>query len=286
MAKEHPPVNRFGRSLGVNTYGGWDLESSVQKERVSHATEGRRGNWAIHDSSIADYGRTFQPVIGSHFLSGLLRTRAQTEGFTSIVDLMASEFLVTEVVKDHGFKTGVAVSLGFPHEDASDRRCGPGKISMVNGDITSHEAWLKIRERMVQVTPSGFDLVISRPEGGLKDRYLPAHPILYYLLLQQMWSIAAPRSTLLFQTPNTHAEQSLHYFEQLKDAGFDVTLPLPQDNPTVTYPFKQKPFYGFPVRIEKQLDSPKRLPRPTWNGVEIPEELKAGMKLVGIDRLT
>ena len=87
---------------------------------------------------------------------------------------------------------------------------------------------------------------------------------------------------MLFQVPHKLAEISYEYFKQLINNGIEIKLPPLSDRPNVSNPFRVRGFFGFPVKIEKPADAPKRLPRPVILD-KFPPHLKPHLKLVGIE---
>lgn len=253
----------------------------ANRERFSNKYEGKRAGWGIHDSSIPQYGRTFQSVIGSAMLGGFLQERAIQNGYETILDLMASETVVGEAV-ELGYKGGVAVSLGFPHDPMWDRKFGQGVVHTVNSDVASVEGWSRIQAKQKEIAPKGFDVIVSRPEGGINPEFVLSDPTLYFLMLQKMWKITASGGVMLFQVPHKLAEISYEYFKQLIDIGVEIKLPPLSDRPNTSNPFRVRGYFGFPVRVEKSLDAPKRLPQPVIEE-KFPLHLKPHLKLVGIE---
>ncbi|MGB3019841.1 MAG: hypothetical protein WBB58_01325 [Microgenomates group bacterium] len=260
-----------------------DMRIQATREKWSAPSKGRRAGWGIHGSSISEYGRTFQSVNNSARLRVFLHERAKKKGYTSIIDLMATESVVGEAAS-LGYDKGVAVSLGFPHDPKWDQKLGPGVIHTINGNIASVECWTQIRGKQVEIASTGFDVVISRPEGGLNPDYIPSDPILYYLMLQNMWQITALGGVMLFQVPYRLAEVSHEYFKQLIGSGIDVKLPPLSNKPNTSNPFRVRGFFGFPVRIEKAINAPTRLPRPE-SEQKIRPDLRPYLNLVGIGKV-
>ena len=280
MKEGYTPGRSLLRHLAPN--GALDLSQRFEKENSSYPSETFRAGWRVHDSTLSDYGRFFQPVLGSAMLPGFLHDRVQSRGYTTILDLMASEMAVAQAVQ-LGFHKGLAMSLGFEHEREWDRELGIGTVQTINDDIASVESWEKVRVWSTTHTKNGIDVVLARPEGGLRSDCIPLKPALYFRLLQNMWKVTAEGGVLIFQTPNALASVAQQYFSQLRDAGIDVRVPQLVDNhETVRNPFGAKILYGFPVKIEKAEGAPRLLPQP-----HIPEryaaEFKEYLKLVGLE---
>lgn len=280
MSEQYVPGRSLLRHLAPN--GALDLSQKVEREKGSHPGEIHRAGWGFHDSTLSDYGRSFQSIIGSASFPGFLRERERSYGYTTILDLMASEAAVAQAVQ-LGFTRGLAVSLGFQHEIEWDRELGKGRVQTINDDISSVELWEKVRAWSTNHTEKGIDVVLARPEGGLLPDCIPLKPALYFRLLQNMWKVTAEGGVMIFQTPNAFALVAQRYFEQLQDAGIDVRLPPLVDNPEIApNPFGVRSPLGFPVKIEKSVGSPRLLPQPRIPA-QYPEALKNYLKLVGLE---
>ncbi len=270
----------FGRFLGV-AKPGRNTEQKAREEEVSLPTDDRRAGWGFHRSTIAEYGQVFHHVLPDQFMGDFLRELVVVEGYRSILDIMASESVVAEAVNGLGFKYGVAVSLGFKHETTWDKKFGKGVVRTVNGDITFNDTWSNIQAQRDIVSPNGFDVILSRAEGGLENKFIPDNEVLYYLLLQKIWNIAAPRGTIILQVPNANVYDARRYFEQLWSESIEVHLPPPAKHSNSGFPYAQKAYYGYPVRIEKRVGNPRRLPKPGFLRPK-PKGIKEGLKLVGL----
>lgn len=279
MSEQYVPGRSLLRHLAPN--GALDLTRRVERENESYPDEMRRAGWGFHDSTLSEYGRSFQSVIGSAMLPGFLHERVRTHGYTTIIDLMASESAVAQAIQ-MGFTKGLSVSLGFKHEKKWDRKLGKGRVQTINDDIASVELWEKVRAWSSRHTERGIDVVLARPEGGLRSDCIPLKIPLYFRLLQNMWKVTSKGGVMIFQVPNEFAAVANQYFLQIREAGIDVKLPPLVDNPNVSNPFKVRSLYGFPVKIEKAEGSPRLLPQP-----RIPEryaaEFKEYLKLVGLE---
>ena len=237
------------------------LESTKDEKGRSKAT------WTIIHNGLRSYNRTFKPVLGDRNLMQLLSEKTQSNDSSTVLDIMASEIFVIEVV-EKGFASGVAVSLGYPHDPFWDAQHGKGVVNTVNGDITQTETWRQIERKKREIAPNGFDIIISRPEGGLQSKYLGDNPILLYLMLQKMWRLGSDDSTLLFQVPRRFVTEFEDYVEILQENGIEVQFPNRLKRIAIRaagHPDNGGSKYGIPVRIQKQPNSPTWLPKPVHN---------------------
>ncbi len=251
MVNSEQLAGSIGRNL-IPYSGGEKTGRAEVAERRSSRSDLASG-WIMSHSSIAEYGSTFRPVLDQGLIE-YVRERVSLDGYRSSIDLMASEEAVADCVNLLGYEAGVAVSLGMPHEKHWDEVLGDGAISMVNGNIAVRQTWKDIRGKMHDITPGGFDLVLSRGEAGLRSQFLPANTGFYFLLLQRIWSISARRSTLLIQVPRSWLNNTLEYLSLLKQRGIEVHLPSDWEDVTS--------LDGYPVRIERRPANPTRLPLP------------------------
>lgn len=256
MTERHVPGRSLARFLDCDRQGAKVV--STRFKESDGERHGKRANWSIADSTLKEYSRTFSDVIPNSDLTQFLANQVSRYGYQSIIDIMASEEAVGYAVASAGFQRGVAVSLGMKHEPVWDERFGEGVIQSVQGDIVMEDTWSRIRSTQGEVSPRGFDVVLSRAEGGLTEIYLPADSALYYLLFQRIWSIAAPRSTLLLQVPVIEHIDANRYLSHLAQEGIEVHIS------SFIPPFD----YGYGIRIEKMPSDPTRLPSPHKLGMK------------------
>lgn len=234
------------------------LESTKDEKGRSKAT------WTIIHNGLRSYNRTFKPVLGDRNLMQLLSEKTLSNDRPTVLDIMASEMFVIEAV-EKGFASGVAVSLGYPHDTFWDAQHGQGVVNTVNGDITQDETWREIERKKREIAPRGFDIIISRPEGGLQSKYLGDSPILLYLMLQKMWRLGSDDCTLLFQVPMRFTAEFDDYATVLREKEIEVQMPGRLKRIGIRaagHPDNGGSKYGIPVRIQKRPDSPHWLPKP------------------------
>ena len=224
-------------------------------ELLSDPEGEERGGWHIHGSDIDDYQDTFASVLESESLHGLLKDIGGRDP-SAILDLMASETVVREAVENYGFNLGTSVSLGFPE---THERTSSGVIRNVNGDLLHPQTWEDLHALLLRRKARWFDVILSRPEGGLN--HLSLLPSTHLRLLQESWKLLNPDGgVLLFQAPDsTFNKFGQPYLDQLKNAGVAE----------VAYTYLGDAEVGHPVMITKTSSSPALLPTPKMLGMKI-----------------
>lgn len=202
-------------------------------------------NWAICHSRSDSYTETFQAELGNVGFDSILKQAAEQRGRTAILDLMASDTLAAEAVEHLGFDFGVAVSLGYRKTHHGLSR---NALRNLNLDLTYRDSWKKIRQTMLKAGYDGFDVVVSRPEGGIVDTRVQLST--YFYMLQEAWSLVTKEDGLLcFQVPLRYFPLVEPYFQSLRQSGVDIR-----------WSDEQTGYLAHSAVIRKTPDSPKRLP--------------------------
>lgn len=223
-------------------------------EELSDPEDDMRAGWYIHGSDIDDYEDTFIKVLDERLLHGLMEEIGVRDQ-SSILDLMATDSVVREAVEIHGFDFGVSVSLGFSNTPV---RSTEGFVRNVNGDLLDPQTWDRLRELLERRKLRWFDIIVSRPEGGLN--HLSLLPSTHLRLMQESWKLLNPDGgVLLFQAPNsTFRSFGLPYLEQLQKAGVAE----------VTCAYLGNDEIGHPVKLVRKTNSPSILPTPKMLGMK------------------
>ena len=180
MGKEHSRPFRSDRHRiykpeisGALNMG--EIAKNDERGSPPSPTARERAGWTIHASRLADYTRTFSEVNGKS-LEETFKAIAEHRQKPWILDLMASHYVVDDAVA-LGFVGGVSVSLGF--EDQSENP----NISHLNGNLLNRSTWKEIDKTLEANHLSGFDVITSRPEGGLS--MLTLSPAVHRALLER-----------------------------------------------------------------------------------------------------
>lgn len=250
MGKEQPKPFRSDRHRiykpeisGAINMG--KITKKDERDSPPSPTARERAGWTIHASRLVDYSRTFSEVNGRP-LQETFKAIVEHRQKPWILDLMASHYVVDDAVA-LGFGGGVSVSLGF--EDQSENP----NISHLNGNLLNRSTWKEIDKTMEANHLSGFDVITSRPEGGLA--MLTLSPAVHRALLERTWRILSPDGgRLYFQIPLRSFVEESRYFEWLKTQGIHVFWDQQID--------KTRNRYGVAVYMIKTPDSPSQLPNP------------------------
>ncbi len=198
---------------------------------------------------------SFNEILPQNEFRRLLEKKSQSDKPTAVADLMASDVVVTSLVEDFGFSFGMAVSLGAPRilsQDLTDR------IANLNLDLTFKHAWKVIREKLSKRGFEGFDLIISRPMGGIINPQLV--DALYFMMLNQAWQLLRKNGVLLFQALDLGVDDEglRPFFRGLQTRGVGVVC----GELSPAYPLH-------PVMLTKTPSSPPILPTPKMLGMKI-----------------
>lgn len=221
--------------------------SGVKDEQTAPQVErGKfRAGWQIHSSSLKDYSYTFVGINGSS-LEKTFKSVAAHRANPWILDLMASTEAIEDAVRI-GFGGGVAVSLGFPNPNRNPH------VQSVNGNVLNRSTWAEIEEVMGAHQVKNFDVIMSRPEGGL--HHITYSPSVHRMLLERAWKLLNPMGGILyFQAPTESFHIAQRYFEWLQDQGIHIAWESKIN--------KGRNDYGVAVRMVKTPDAPFRLPNP------------------------
>ena len=229
-------------------------KGTATAEQISEPGYEERGGWYIHGSGVIDYEESFAAVLPRTKPLRKVMREIGSHPNAAVLDLMASDAYVREAVEQYGFEFGLAVSLGFQQ---STERVERGIVRNVNGDLLRSDTWDQIRDTINRRGMKGFDLIISRPEGGIS--YISLLAATHFRLLQEAWRLlSADNGVMLFQAPNVTFERySAPYLLRLQQAGMA----------TVVYHYlgDQSPIH--PVKLVKTKHSPEILPTPKMLGM-------------------
>src|SRR3989344_9657161 len=152
-------------------------------------------------SYLWDYRELFDPAdeVAGRLALGAL---AEQSEFKTVLDIGADTRVVNELVREYGYRKGVAVSLGranlltFPDLDTE----------RIAGDLLPTErsgsAFLQVQSYLDRNGLNGFDLVLSRMMVGTSPGFLTDDLIVHAWLLEQVWRCMNSEGSLaLLQLP-------------------------------------------------------------------------------------
>ncbi len=230
-------------------------QGTATAEQLSEPGYDERGGWYVHGSDAIDYEESFTAVLPRTKPLIKVMREIGSHPNAAVLDLMASDAYVREAVEQYGFEFGLAVSLGFQQSPERPER---GVVRTVNGDLLRSDTWDQIRDTIHRRGIKGFDLIISRPEGGISNISLLAAT--HFRLLQEAWRLLSSEDgIMLFQAPNaTFKKFGVPYLEQLQHSGVAH----------VVYSDFGTQARAHPVKLVKTKLSPEILPTPKMLGIQ------------------
>lgn len=175
--------------------------------------------WGVYRSRLIYYQSTFGPVLDNKSLGELVLKKRRPGA--SALDLMADETVVHEIVDYFRYKNGLAVTLGAPKSELPLGGNPKGNVDLINGDLLTKDTWVKIRRWMNVHSVKGFDLILSRPMGGIY--HLTSDSRVHCQLLRNAWSLLrSDGGELLFEIPSSSGQYFNDYTRVLQASNVGV----------------------------------------------------------------
>lgn len=169
--------------------------------------------WAYFNSPIFDYEKTFEGLLDpEESLQSIVDSANTRFGKSTVADLMGTG------VKDlKNVTNGLNVSLGYPLNLEIPRE------NFVEGDLFSLKTWKEIDMWLKKRDERNFNLIISRPLGGLPSSSDDFD--IYFLLLRRAYRRLNPNGgIMLFEIPTLQLRKKTldEWISKLKGENMDI----------------------------------------------------------------
>ncbi|MDD5750843.1 MAG: hypothetical protein PHU56_04370 [Candidatus Pacebacteria bacterium] len=228
----------------------------TRKNNEEHVS---RGDVWIYDYTKRggpySYEITFREVIGQPWRD-FLREQKEKQGDTAAMDFMGGGTCFSGL----GADKKLAVRLKDKFRDPKE------KIDVIAGDVLSKKTWREIFSWAEKETDGrGFDLILSRPIGGLM-RSITSEADVYYFLIEHLWEVLnKDNGTLYTQLPIFGAgipheqnaiEKTVRAWVGMLERAEGLEIKFSENE-------KSYDFHGaYPVlRLRKTPGSPSQLPK-------------------------
>ncbi len=159
--------------------------------------------WASYGSSLGSYVDNFTDLFDPPTRIGVyneIKNLAKARPHAAVLDIGADTTVVEELIENHGFEFGAAISLGFrkPYTKANSR------AEQINGDLLptaeQDSSFLKADKWLAQRNLPGFRLMLSCMTYGTHPEFITDDLTVHAWLLDQAWQRLDPAgSTALLQ---------------------------------------------------------------------------------------
>jgi len=164
------------------------------KEAADFKNDAHNKGWGIYGSDNVYYAYTFG-LPYDFFKSRVDTTKYATGRMPCGLDVMSN----TAFLRSLGIE---GIAIGFTKDEAEVRAEEPYNRHLIAGDILADrkKIWTEVDTMMTTYNfINGFDFITLRGAGGLVS--LSDNPIVYHVLLQEMWKRLAVGGILVSEVP-------------------------------------------------------------------------------------
>jgi len=171
--------------------------------------------WAVYSSGLTSFGRTFEGLPDGNIVDQIT-----PESNAYILEVMGDGQICRELDGAIGAMALTATDSRGETRKKFDEQYG---LELVAGNIALPSTWNQASNYIRAHNLSGFDLVVSRPVGGLDLENSLNSPKIFQLLMQRMWERLRPDGgILLFQYSLKNSFDPAKYVATLKKHKFTV----------------------------------------------------------------